>query len=379
MIDAHCHSLTRDWTHVDAPAGPSWRRCFTEGDDPRVLAEVPALLGYRRFLAALADRLDAPRDEAALVSARDALARADPAGYLRRLLTDAGVERLLVDTGFDGPAALPLPDLARLAGLPVDEIVRIESVAEAVLRDGVDAARFADAVEERLEAAVAGGAVGFKSVAAYRVGLSLPAPSPGEARRAIDRLDRAAHGRRLADPVVVALVVWRAVAVAARHRLPLQFHTGFGDPDVTLPTADPALLTPLLRDRRAEGCPVVLLHCYPYVREAAYLAATYPDTYLDLSLTLPLAAPGAARLVAEALAMCPATRLIAASDGHSYPEMHWWGAVVWRRALSDALDREVAGLDPAAAVAVAAGVLGGNARRLHRLERSPAERGTLDA
>jgi predicted TIM-barrel fold metal-dependent hydrolase len=252
-------------------------------------------------------------------------------------------------------------------------------VAEAVLRDGVVTARFADAVEERLEAAVAAGAVGFKSVAAYRVGLALPAPPQREARRALDALDRATHGRRLADPVVVALVVWRAVAVAARHGLPLQFHTGFGDPDVALTTADPALLTPLLRDPRIRGCPVVLLHCYPYVRQAAYLAATYPDTYVDLSLTLPLAAPGATRFVAEALAMCPATRLIAASDGHSFPEMHWWGAVVWRRALSEVLDRAVTAdaVDPAAG-AVAAAVLGGNASRIYRLDGSPAERGTLD-
>ena len=62
---------------------------------------------------------------------------------------------------------------------------------------------------------------------------------------------------------------------------------------------------------------------------------------------------------------CRATgKLLAASDGHSYPEMHWWGATVWRHALERALREE------ADAAAVAGGVLAGNAARLYRLGNS---------
>ncbi|HMA47391.1 MAG TPA: amidohydrolase family protein, partial [Frankiaceae bacterium] len=353
--------------------GPGWRRCFTEATSPRLLAEhVPDLVGYRRFRATLAALLDAPSDEAALVDARDARAAADPAAYLRLLLDDARVEALVVDTGFAGADAPGLAELAALAGRPAYEVVRVETVAERLLRDGVPAARFADALEERLDAALAGGAVGLKTVAAYRCGLALPEPTPAAARAALSGLDRRA---RLSDPVVVALGVRRAVAVAARHGRPLQVHTGFGDPDLDLTRADPALLTPLLRDRRAEDCPVVLLHCYPYVRSAAVLAAVHPQAYVDLSLAIPLAAPAAVDLVVEALALCPVSKLVAGSDGHSYPEMHWWGARVWR----DALARVGAGgrvtadpplADPPLAdlsAADVAAVLGGTARRLYRL------------
>jgi predicted TIM-barrel fold metal-dependent hydrolase len=152
--------------------------------------------------------------------------------------------------------------------------------------------------------------------------------------------------------------------------VPLQFHTGFGDEDVDLPLADPSLLRPLLRDPRTRDCPVVLLHCYPFVGQAAYLAGTYPQVWMDLSLALPLAEPAAAGLLREALGLCPVGKLLAASDGHSYPEMHWWGATVWRRALDRVLADEVGagGLDQAAAGAVAGRVLGGNAARLYRLE-----------
>jgi uncharacterized protein len=90
---------------------------------------------------------------------------------------------------------------------------------------------------------------------------------------------------------------------------------------------------------------------------------------MDLSLTIPLAEPAAARLLADALALCPTGKLLAASDGHSYPEMHWWGATSWRRALGEVLGAEVSAgrLDQPAATAVARDVLAGTARRLYRL------------
>jgi hypothetical protein len=61
--------------------------------------------------------------------------------------------------------------------------------------------------------------------------------------------------------------------------------------------------------------------------------------------------------------------LLAASDGHTYPEMHWWGAVVWRRVLAEVLGAEVnAGrLDQPVATEVARDVLGATATRLYRL------------
>ena len=113
----------------------------------------------------------------------------------------------------------------------------------------------------------------------------------------------------------------------------------------------------------------MLLHCYPFVGQAAYLAGTYPQVWMDLSLTLPLAEPVAAGLLREALGLCPAGKLLAASDGHSYPEMHWWGATVWRHTLARVLGDEIdaGGLDEAAARAAAGRVLAGNAAELYRL------------
>jgi uncharacterized protein len=342
---------------------------------------VPGLLGYRHFLAALAALVgtgghgpagDVEELERRVVAARDRLAAADPGRYLRRLLDGAGVAALLVDTGF-GEGVLDPAALEAAAGRPVRPIVRLETVAEQVLAEGGPAAgsldRFTAAVEQRLAEELDRGAVAVKSVAAYRGGLRLADPGPAERRRAFAALDRAGQAARFDDPVLEPFLVRRAAELAAARRVPLQLHTGFGDEDVDLPLADPSLLRPLLRDPRTRDCPVVLLHCYPFVGQAAYLAGTYPQVWMDLSLALPLAEPVAARLVSEALGLCPAGKLLAASDGHSYPEMHWWGATVWRRALDRVLGDEVAagGLDQAAARAVAGRVLAGNATELYRL------------
>jgi uncharacterized protein len=384
LVDHHCHSLLASWTRAGGGQWPAWRRCFTEATRQAALArDVPGLLGYRHFLGALAELLAiAPGGEGhggedlerRVVAGRDELAGTDAAGYLRRLLGHAGTAALLVDTGFEGERMLRPSELERAADRPVHEIVRLEVLAGELLQPGNPAgrslSRFLGGFEERLGTALERGAVAVKSIAAYRGGLWLFRESCQAARRrAFSGLHRAAQADRFDDPVLLPFLVRRAAELAAARQVPLQFHTGFGDRDVYLPQADPALLWPLLRDRRTEDCQVVLLHCYPFVGGAAYLAGTYPQVYMDLSLAIPLAEPIADRLVGEALGLCPPGKLLAASDGHSYPEMHWWGATVWRRALARVLGAEVeAGwLDEPAARAVAKGILATNATRLYRL------------
>ena len=73
---------------------------------------------------------------------------------------------------------------------------------------------------------------------------------------------------RLSDPVLLRHALWCGVDTG----LPVQLHTGFGDPDEDLHRANPALLAGFCRATRAGGTPIVLLHCYPYHREAGWLA-----------------------------------------------------------------------------------------------------------
>jgi predicted TIM-barrel fold metal-dependent hydrolase len=384
LADHACVSLVAGWARAGGGQWPAWRAAFTGAGRPAGLArDVPGLLGYRHFLAALADLLDVAAEEGPaageelerqVVARRDQLAGADPDGYLRLLLDHAGTAVLLVDPGPDGEEVVAVAELERAAGRPAHEVVRLEALAEELLAEGAPTARslarFLGGFEERVGAAMERGVLALKSIAAARGGLWLFTESTqADRRRAFTNLDRAVQAERFDDAVLLPFLVRRAAELAATRQVPLQFITGAGDEDVYLPHADPALLWPLLRDPRTEDCPVVLLGCYPYVGGAAHLAGTYPQVHMDLSPAIFLAEPIAARLVSEALGLCPPGKLLAGSGGRAHPESHWWGATVWRRALARVLRAEVAagGLDEAAARDTARRILATNATRLYRL------------
>jgi hypothetical protein len=381
LADHHCASLLAGWASAGDGQWPAWRASFTGAGRPASLArDVPGLLGYRHLLTALAALLDVTGPlsgdelERAVMARRDELAAADPGGYLRLLLDHAGTAVLLVDVGAGGDQVLGVAELERAADRPVHEVVRLEALAEELLAPGAPTARslarFAAGFEERVGTAMERGAVALKSIAASRGGLWLFTESgQADRRRAFTNLDKATSAARFEDPVLLPFLVRRAAELAATRQVPLQFDTGIGDEDTYLPHADPGLLWPMLRDPRTEDCPVVLLGCYPYVGGAAHLAGTYPQVHMDLSPPIFLAEPIATRMVSEALGLCPPGKLLAGSGGSAYPESHWWGAVVWRRALARVLRAEVeaGGLDDAAARDTARRVLATNATRLYRL------------
>jgi len=107
----------------------------------------------------------------------------------------------------------------------------------------------------------------------------------------------------------------------------------------------------------------VLLHCYPFVREAGWLAHVYGNVYFDLSLTIPhVSRP--AEMVRQALELAPVSKLLYASDAARTPELYLLAARWWRSALAAVLAEELP-----AAQAEEAGrmVLRENARTLYAL------------
>ncbi len=127
----------------------------------------------------------------------------------------------------------------------------------------------------------------------------------------------------------------------------------------------------LLTDPNLRGVPFVLLHCYPYIREAGYLASIYSHVYIDVSLAVPLTAHGCTAAFAEALELAPVSKLLFATDAHSVPELFFAGALHGRRGLAQALDRLIADdiLSAAQAEQAAQDILAGNAERLYGLTR----------
>jgi uncharacterized protein len=259
----------------------------------------------------------------------------------RRFLRASRLSALLLDTGYRSADILQPAQMASVAGAPSHEVVRIEAVAEATLAAGGEAGDFPRAYANAL-ATAARDAVGLKTIIAYRGGFEFDQQPPSDASiveaagRAM-RLSEAGSGR-LTDPTLLRHCLWAGIRLAAERGFPVQFHVGYGDSDITLHLTNPSLLTPLIRTTADLGVNLVLLHCYPYQREAAYLAAVYPNVYLDVGLAINFTGPSSQKVIAESMELAPFTKVLYSSDAFGLAELFYLGAVLFRSGLGATLD-----------------------------------------
>ena len=329
LVDHHCHGVL--WREADEDTLESMLNEGASWADGSVFDSQAGFMFLRLCPPVLGLPPHAELDE--YVARRAELGAIEVS---KRFLSQAGVSVLCVDTGFT-PERLTSPaELGDLAGATAHEIVRLERVAEDVVADGVSAAGFADAVRSALASRTAS-AVGVKSIAAYRTGLDLRAerPSDFEVTAAAGHwLAGTATGPpRVADETLQRFLIWCGVDL----RLPVQFHVGYGDSDVDLHRCNPLLLTPLLRAIQPTGVPVMLLHNYPYHREAGYLAQVFPHVYIDAGLATHNLGARAQALLAEALELAPYGKFLYSSDAFGLPELYYLGAALFRSALSSFL------------------------------------------
>ncbi len=366
LIDHHCHGVV-----TDVLDQPGLEALLTEGSGLSApgTSMFDSQLGFavRRWCAPLLG-LEQSTPASSYLRRRAELGAAE---VNSRLLRAAQVDAWLVDTGYEADRILAPAQLAQASGAPAHEIVRLEAVAEQVARSGVSAAGFAAAFAETLSDAAAR-AVALKSIAAYRFGLDFDHARPGEAevRAAAGRWLRAtaAGGAvRLDDPILLRHIIWAGVDTG----LPLQFHAGFGDPDVRLHRSDPSLLHDFLAATQGSGTPVMLLHCYPYHRQAGYLANVFPHVYMDVGEALNHVGARSATVLAEALELTPFHKMLYSSDAFGLPELHYLGASGFRRDLARVTNGFVAegAWPPADAERVAHMIGSGNARRVYRLDQ----------
>ena len=358
-VDHHAHLLARPGTAVGLA------ELLTESRDPAQIAAVRDHPAFHRAVRELAAVLDVEPDEAALAAAR----REDFVSYVRRLLEACRLAAMFVDDGFGFPGALSLAEHTDLVGHQVRRIVRIESEVEAASQGWPPFAESRDRFRRAIGKAFLDGAVALKTIAAYRCGLDLPDPDAGAASAAYD-LWRRSGSSRLTDAALVSYFVAEALDVSGDRHVPLQIHTGVGDADLLLAHADPALLQPHVDHGPLAGVPIVLLHTYPYIRHAGFLASLYPNIYLDLSLAVTLAPHRGPDLVLEALELAPATKVLFGTDASRQPELFLLATRWWRESLTQALARllEADFIDRKYALRWAELILAGNAQRLYRLD-----------
>jgi predicted TIM-barrel fold metal-dependent hydrolase len=166
---------------------------------------------------------------------------------------------------------------------------------------------------------------------------------------------------------VIRFGLWEGFRLAAELGIPVQVHAGFGDPDLTLHLADPARFTPFLKSIRGLGVTVVFLHCYPYHRQAGYLAAVFPNVYFDVGGALNHLGPGARRVLSEALELAPFTKQLYSSDAFALAELYVVGSALFLGSLDTVLGRWIAdaSLSPGDAQRIRAQIGRENAHRIY--------------
>ncbi len=359
VLDHHAHGLMR----AGVLPGVPYAAFFTEARDPeQIHSHVPHTLSYRRCLRDVAELLDVEPNEHAIAERRQALG---PEAYASRFFAAARIEAVLLDDGFAQDQLAPVAWHKRF--FAAARILRLETHAETILARCGDLGEFVDQFRASLDPPPPG-VVAFKSIAAYRTGLDVRLPTRQDAEAGFREYKRG--GGRLAQKALVDHILGLALEIAARRGLPVQFHTGFGDPDLDLRLANPLHLRAILEDEHFRSVPVVLLHAsYPFAREAGYLAATYAQVYLDVGLAIPLLSVGGMkRALSQLFELGPASKVLYSSDAHHVPELYYLAARRGREALGRVLDGIIRDGDLTAREAeqVARGVLRDNAAHVYR-------------
>jgi predicted TIM-barrel fold metal-dependent hydrolase len=365
LVDHHVHGVV-----IDNPSPESFANMITESDrTPASLsAAFDTQVGFavRRWCAPL---LDLPLH----VDAETYFARRIELGaneVNKRYLKASGIGHFLIETGYRGDEIHSPSGMAEVSGADVSQVIRLETVAESLAVSGTSSAStFVDDFAAALAKSLTG-AVALKSIVAYRVGLDFDPATPdvGQVRQAAGKwlaeVEKSGQARVI-DPVLLRHLIWQGVEFGK----PIQFHIGYGDPDLNLHRCDPLLMTELIRRLEALEIPVMLLHTYPYQRNAGYLAQMFRNVYLDVGLAINYSGARSTAIIAESLELAPFSKILFSSDAWGLSELTYLGALLYRRGLGEVLDSWVRRGDwsEADAVSVVKAISGDNARRIYDL------------
>jgi predicted TIM-barrel fold metal-dependent hydrolase len=369
ILDHHCHAFLKRETAYSAL---EFQGFFSEGGDAGIVAQhTPNSVFFRWAIKDLAKFLGCDPATEAVLAARAAI----PWNELgERMLRDANIPVLLIDYGLGGTDRMSVAEMRDL--LPayrIESILRLETMAQDLIVKHETFNQVVEAFVATVEEARSTGHVGLKSIIAYRTGLAIRETSKTEAAETFTTVKeraRRAGGVRLADKALNDYLLLRALEVAEKQALPIQFHTGLGDNDLDMLYANPLHMRPLFESNQYKHVPFVLLHAsYPYVRELGYLASLYSHVWMDLGLAIPFATLDIPSVWRQALSLTPTSKILFSTDAYSIPDIYWLAARWGRWGLSRVLDELISmgAFTQEEALDVAHQILHSNAEKLYEV------------
>ncbi|MFN6558387.1 MAG: amidohydrolase family protein [Nostoc sp. ChiSLP01] len=362
LIDQHAHNLLRPEVAARYP----YAAAFTEGYDSEIVNyHARQTFFYRRSLREIATLLECEAQEAAILARRESLGLEN---LTQLYFTAANLQAIYLDDGLQSENILPISWHERF--IPVQRILRLEVLAEQLIPQIENFDTFVQTFNSQLDPPP-NGVVAFKSIVCYRTGLDIQPVPMDVAATNFYRIKQQPQNQplRLVNKPLIDFLLQQALLIAAKYRLPVQLHTGYGDPDLDLRLANPLHLRSLLESPQYRNAPIVLLHAsYPYMREAGYLASVYPQVYLDFGLAIPfLSVSGMRQTIRQLLELTPTSKLMYSSDAHSIPELYYLAARWGRQLLAEVLEEAIQDSDITAseAEAIAFAILRQNALALY--------------
>ena len=340
VVDNHCHPILLD----QSINGLRFRSFFTESSSP-VFAQdhVQHTVYYLWMLRQVAAFYGCANTEDAVLAERNKL---DSTSLVERFLRAANIDTLVFDMGYPPSEACLSPEQAGQAGhCRVVKLLRLEVLMQQLVVEYSDFDELVGRFDAELSDMRGRGYVGFKSIAAYRGGLQIRERSKDEAAASFAQARAAIRNDRLriTQKPLMDYLLNIAFRHAAEQRLPIQFHTGYGDTDTDMRLGNPLHLRDVLERGDLHGMKVVLLHeSYPYTQLGAYLASVYPHVYFDLSYAIPYVDRlDMLAFTRQALSVAPASKLMYSSDGTNMPEFHWASAMRGRSVIQQVLNEMI--------------------------------------
>lgn len=343
VVDAHAHPF------MPSREKQMYGRRYILASDRYHTVEkevVSSTLSYQMILIELARLLGISKeDDEKIITARNDLASKDYKGYVEMLFQDAGIQYFLNETGFPVQGErLKKEEVSAFeqatANVNVREIIRLEMTCNHLIEDigekvGFD--EFLDLFHKYMEEKLKDNkVVALKTVIGYFSGLEIQSPTKEEAERSFLAFYYGKEKERWIQKPFRDFMVYEFVELCRRYKLPLQIHTGAGDP----PSCDirlmrPSLLYQFLNREDTGRVQIALLHGgYPFVEEMAFMVNGYANVWTDVSSMTADDSIAIERALPILLEKVPLRKLMYGSDGAGDVDPIWFAAVNFKRVLS---------------------------------------------
>ncbi len=362
LIDHHAHNLLK----TAITDSISFVANFSQTDGVRIIENHYChTLSYRRSLRDISKLLNCQPTEESIIQRRQELGLEL---LTQKCFDNLNVEAIYLDDGFLPDEVIPAPWYEKFA--IVKHILRLEYLAERLILEESKFDAFIDSFRQAIDPPPSE-VIAFKSICSHRTGLNIQSHSKDEVKSNFYAIQQEIKEKppKLEDKPLIDFLLIQALEVAAKHKFPIQFATGFSTGNSKLKQANPLDLGYILENRQFSRVPIVLLHsAYPYTREAAYLASVYPQVYLDLGLTIPsLSVAGMESFLTQLLELAPTTKIMYSSGAGKIPELYFLAAKWSREILDRVLSNTVKNQDLTSKEidAIALAILHDNAQKLY--------------